>query len=202
MPDPPPSRAEGPPPLGVVLAGGLGRRIGGAKATVALAGRPLLAYPVAALRAVLAEVVILAKRDTELPPAPGAPVWVEPEAPRHPLAGVAHALERADGRAVLACAGDMPLVTAGLVSRLAGWGGDAPAVVARHPDGIEPLLALYRPAALPALHAAAREGAPVRTAVAALGPDWAQMPEAAPLFSVNRPEDLARAAAALGLNRT
>lgn len=187
-----------------MLAGGLGRRIGGAKATVELAGRPLISYPVAVLRAILPEVVILAKRDTEMPPAPGVPVWVEPDAPRHPLAGVAHALERAAGREVLACAGDMPLITSELVSRLAGWGGEAPAVVPRHTDGIEPLLALYRCAALPALHAAAREGAPARAAVAGLGPDWAQTPDAAPFLSVNRPEDRTRAAAALraSLSRT
>jgi len=200
MPDHRPSRAEDrrtPPPLGVVLAGGLGRRIGGAKATVELAGRPLIAYPVAALGAILPEVVILAKRDTELPALEGVVVWIEPDTPRHPLAGVAHALERAGGRAVLACAGDMPLITGELVSRLAGWGGYAPAVVPRHPDGIEPLLALYRPVALSALHAAAREGVPARATVSDLGPDWIELPDAGPLFSVNRPEDLVRAAAGL-----
>jgi len=204
MPGPPRSRAEAPPPLGAVLAGGLGRRIGGAKATVELAGRPLIAHPLAALRAVLPEVVVLAKRESELPLLPGVAVWIEPDVPRHPLAGVAHALAAAAGRSVLACAGDMPLITRELVSRLARWGGDAPAVVARHPGGIEPLFALYRPGALATLRAAARAGAPARAAVAALGPDWLWADDEAAFQSVNRPEERARAAAALGsgLSRT
>jgi len=55
-------------PVGVVLAGGAGRRIGGDKATVELAGRPLLLYPLAAVRAVLRDVAVVAKRVTALPP--------------------------------------------------------------------------------------------------------------------------------------
>lgn len=39
------------PPLGAVLAGGRGARIGGAKATADLAGRPLISYAVAAVEA-------------------------------------------------------------------------------------------------------------------------------------------------------
>ncbi|MGB2712363.1 MAG: NTP transferase domain-containing protein, partial [Conexibacter sp.] len=105
-------------PIGVVLAGGAGRRIGGGKAVVALHGTPLLAYPVAALQAVLAEVAIVAKADSELPRLPGVAVWIEPDEPRHPLAGVVHALERAQGRAVLVCAGDLPFVSAALVREL------------------------------------------------------------------------------------
>jgi molybdopterin-guanine dinucleotide biosynthesis protein A len=56
-------------PIGVVLAGGLGRRIGGAKATVELDHRPLLSYPLEAISAVLPEVAITAKPDSELPSA-------------------------------------------------------------------------------------------------------------------------------------
>ena len=36
-------------PVGVVLAGGQGRRLGGKKATATLGGRPLLSYPLQAL---------------------------------------------------------------------------------------------------------------------------------------------------------
>ena len=36
-------------PIGVVLAGGSGRRIGGSKAIVKLRGQPLITYPLAAL---------------------------------------------------------------------------------------------------------------------------------------------------------
>jgi len=88
-------------PIGAVLAGGAGRRIGGGKAIVELHGRPLLSYPVGVLQAVLGEVAVVAKPQTELPDLPGVHVWHEPEEPHHPLAGIVHALQQADGRAVL-----------------------------------------------------------------------------------------------------
>lgn len=106
-------------PVGVILAGGLGRRIGGAKAIVELCGRPLIAYPMYALRAVLTDVAIVGKPDTELPSLPGAAVWSEPVLPRHPLVGILHALGMAAGRPVLVCAGDLPFVTPALIERIA-----------------------------------------------------------------------------------
>ena len=84
-------------PIGVILAGGLGQRIGGAKAVVELGGRPLIAYPLAALAAALSDVAVIAKADTELPMLPGITVWIEPDAPRHPLLGIAEALAACRG---------------------------------------------------------------------------------------------------------
>ena len=54
-------------PLGAILAGGGGRRIGGDKAIVELQGRPLISYPLEAVREALGQVAILAKADTKLP---------------------------------------------------------------------------------------------------------------------------------------
>src|SRR5436309_6524963 len=102
-------------PVGVVLAGGLGRRMGGAKATVELAGRPLICYPLEALAAALDEVAVLAKADTELPSLPGATIWVEPQLQHHPLVGISQALALAGGRPVLVCAADLPFVPSELV---------------------------------------------------------------------------------------
>lgn len=188
-------------PIGVVLAGGAGRRIGGAKATVALWGVPLLAYPVAALQAVLSEVVVVAKRDTELPPLPGVGIWTEPDTPRHPLTGIVHALEQVDGRAVLVCAGDLPFVTAALVQELAeADAGGAPALVPRAAGRLQPLLARYEPSALAPLAAAlagAGRSAPLRELVAALSPRVLDMADERPFFNVNRPEDLLTASALL-----
>jgi len=67
-----------------------------------------------ALRAALGEVVVVAKRSTPLPEL-DVPVWIEPDEPRHPRAGIVHALERARGRSVLACAADLPLQRLGPV---------------------------------------------------------------------------------------
>ena len=106
-------------PIGVILAGGRGRRMGGTKATVLLRGRPLVSYPLEALSAALAEVVLLAKADTELPSLPGTTVWIESDPLHHPAVGIIQALGLAGGRSVLVCAADLPFVTPGLVRELA-----------------------------------------------------------------------------------
>jgi molybdenum cofactor guanylyltransferase len=185
-------------PIGVVLAGGAGRRIGGAKATVELHGAPLLTYPIAVLQQVLAEVVVVAKPDTELPPLPGIAVWTEPPEPRHPLTGIVHALAFADERPVLVCAGDLPFASAGLARELAGAGAaGTPAVVPRAGGRLQPLFARYEPAALAPLAArlAAPAGlGPVTEVVAALAPRVLECADERPFFNVNAPEDLLTAA--------
>jgi molybdenum cofactor guanylyltransferase len=185
-------------PVGVVLAGGLGRRLGGAKAIVELRGRPLICYPLEALAAVLKQVAVIAKADTPLPSLPGVTVWIEPRAPRHPLHGIVEALGLAGGRPVLACAADLPFVTPALVSSLAfADPGGAPAVIAVSAGEPQPLLGCYQPEAAHPLAAAARDGARVREAVDALGPRLVEMGDPELLFNVNVPEDLLQAAAIL-----
>src|SRR4051794_34750056 len=99
------------PPIGVLLAGGLGRRLGGDKAVVELEGRPLALYGLEALHEACDQVCVVAKRDTLLPPLAGiADLWIERDEPRHPLTGVEHALSLAAGRPILALAVDLPLV--------------------------------------------------------------------------------------------
>jgi molybdenum cofactor guanylyltransferase len=185
-----------------VLAGGLGRRLGGSKATVELCGKPLLSYPLAALAAVLDEVAIIAKADTELPSLPGVTVWIEPQTPRHPLMGIVQALGLAGGRPVLVCAGDLPFVPPELVDELARTDpGDAPAVIACDGDSIQPLLGCYRPQALRLLRAPGPDVA-LRDAVAAIGPKLVQVRDREALFNVNLPEDLLAAAAILDRRRS
>ncbi len=182
--DPRRSRAEaaGAPPLGVVLAGGAASRF---PEKVAL----ILPRAVAALRAVLPEVVVAAKAEVQLPEM-GVRVWREPPEPRHPLFGVGWALMRAE-RPVLALAGDMPSPDPRVLRALAGDRGSAPVVVPLHPGGSEPLCALYRPAARRALFDGAEAGTPARAIVAALGPDWLELEDDAAFANINRPEDLA-----------
>ena len=61
----------------------------------------------------LSQVAILAKAGTSFRPLSGVAVWIEPESPHHPLAGITQALALAGGRPVLVCAGDLPFVTPG-----------------------------------------------------------------------------------------
>lgn len=192
-------------PVGVLLAGGAGRRLGGAKACVPLAGRPLLTWPLAALQAALTRVVVVAKSDSELPALPaGIERWDEPALPRHPIVGIIEALRRAGGAAVIVCAVDLPLVDAPLIARLAAAdAGGAPAVIAAAPDPRarqhacrpQPLLARYEPAALAGLTAAPPD-APLTATVLALAPARLHVP-AAQLLNVNDARDLRAAERAL-----
>ena len=185
-------------PIGVVLAGGAGRRIGGDKAIVELEGRPLLHYPLTVLRAVLDDVAVVAKPSTVLPALDAdVAIWLEADEPRHPLAGIVHALRCAGGRPVVVVAGDMPFVTRSLVASLARERArGAVAVVPRASGRLQPLCARYDPRALTAL-AACDFTAPLRDVVAGLSPRIVEWPDDEPFFNVNHPEDILQAAALL-----
>jgi molybdopterin-guanine dinucleotide biosynthesis protein A len=195
----------GAEPIGVLLAGGQGRRLGGGKALAKLAGRPLISYPLAAMRAAVRDVVIVAKPDTELSAVQeGAEVWREPAEPRHPLVGIVYALSRAAGRDVLVCAADLPFITAAALGQLARADADgAAAVIATAPgSGLQPLLGRYRALCGVLLAAEAREGtAPVRDVVTALEPRLVELDDSALLFNVNSPADLEAAEAILAARR-
>jgi molybdopterin-guanine dinucleotide biosynthesis protein A len=176
--------------IGVVLAGGAARRMGGAKATALLGGRPLAAWALDALQAGgLSHVVIAAKADTPLP-ALDVPVWIEPDEPRHPLAGVRHALQRAGGDDVLTLPVDLPLVDAAAIRALAAAPGCA---VVRAGGRLHPLLARF-----PAGTAIEPSGR-ATDAVLALNPLVVEVAEE--LLNVNAPEDLVRAEALLRAGR-
>ncbi len=186
-------------PVGAILAGGRGLRIGGEKAVVELHGKPLICYPVEAVQQVLSRVAVLAKTGTKLPPLPGVAVWIEPESPRHPLVGITQALALAGGRPVLVCAGDLPFVTPELIRRLVKTdAGHSPAVVACAEERLQPLLGCYQPRALELLAGAAREGTGrVTDAVAALDPVLLEVDDPEELFDVDSPDDLLLATAML-----
>jgi molybdenum cofactor guanylyltransferase len=179
--------------LGVVLAGGRGSRLGGAKPTAELAGRPLISYPLAALAEVGLGAVIVAKPDTDLPPL-DVEVLTEPAEPVHPLAGIVAALRRT-GRPIVVIGCDFPFVPATLLRALA----DAPeALVVPAPGGeAQPLVARWAPPLLPALEDALAREEPLRRTVAALSPRLLEDAELAAFgdpargfFNVNTPADL------------
>jgi molybdopterin-guanine dinucleotide biosynthesis protein A len=179
------------------MAGGSGSRVGGSKALLELRGRPLISYPIAAFAQAGIEVVVVAKRDSFLPPLE-APIWYEPDEPTHPLLGIGTALEQADGRPVLACACDMPFVTPALLSYMSER--DDPLVVPRFGGLLHPLFARYDSSLLDQLRQALDPPQPLQEVVARLGPAYVDEadirrfgdPERL-LFNVNTREDLARA---------
>jgi molybdopterin-guanine dinucleotide biosynthesis protein A len=182
-------------PLGVVLAGGVGRRIGGSKTMVQLDGRPMLHYPLAVLHAVLDEVVIVCKEHTPLPDLGGlAPIWCEAQADHHPMYGVAAALRNAN-KPVLVCGADMPLVTPEVVDEIAAAAPRAAAAVVPRAGGrLQPLLALYRPEALPIIEAM-EPGERATDVVERLDPLILDIADEEAFFNVNVPEDVLHASA-------
>lgn len=168
-----------------VLAGGAGRRLGGGKASADLAGRPLIAWPLAAAAAAGLPAIVVAKPDSPLPPL-AAEVVREPAGPRHPLTGLVAAIEHAGEVVAVGC--DMPFVTPAALVALAA---------APSPAGPEPLLARYGPGQLVALRAALAREAPLRDTFAGLGPRAVAIDPRC-LRNVNTPRELAAAAAELG----
>ena len=190
-------------PIGVILAGGPGLRIGGDKAIVELHGEPLIGYPLNAVQEVLGKVAIAAKSGTKLPPLSSVMVWIEPERPSHPLVGITQALALAGGRPVLVCAGDLPFVTPELIQRLVRADpGRAPVVVASAGGRMHPLLGCYRARALQLLAGPARTGtASLHETIASIGPVLVEADDPEELFDVDTPDDLLLATAMLDRRR-
>lgn len=141
--------------------------MGEAKTVSEVAGRPLIAYPIEAVRAAGLEPVVVAKPDTPLPDLAFRVVHDDNTA-SHPAAGIIAALRAAEGRPVVVLACDMPFVPPELVELLAGLEGGV--AIPRVGGRLEPLLARYAPSAIPVLNRAVARGDALRAAVAALDP--------------------------------
>lgn len=173
---------------GAILAGGAGKRMGGAsKATVELDGRPLAAHVAETLTRVCDRLAIVCKPDTELPALPGVERWDEPAEPRHPVVGIVHALERAGGP-VLVCAVDMPWVTEDACRSLVEAAPRGVTAVAAGDGRLCPVFGVYAPAAAEAMRGA-EENEPLREIVERLDPVRVALPPSV-LRSVNTPADL------------
>ncbi len=187
-----------------VLAGGRATRLGGAKATAMLAGRPLLCHALAAAREAGLEAVVVAKPATVLP-AVEELVLREPQDPTHPLRGVLTALdfaaERCAAQAVVLRGCDMPFVTATLLGWLAGLEGR---VMVEVGGRAQPLLSRVLVSDRPALTNALEQGRSLTAALDALAPRMLDEADLAPFgsperlcFNVNDQHDLRLAAEVL-----
>jgi molybdopterin-guanine dinucleotide biosynthesis protein A len=144
--------------VGVVLAGGASRRLGRDKAVMPAGGAGDAGGETLAARAArrLGEVcrdVALADRARRL--VPGLPSLADGPG-EGPAAGILGAARGYPGRALLVLACDLPEVPPGLLAELAADPADW--AVPRWAGRLEPLCALYRPAALAALAAAVAAG--------------------------------------------
>ncbi len=181
--------------VAAILAGGRAQRLGGAKATLRLGGRPLIEYPLAAAQAAGLERFVVAKTRSVLPPLNCEKV-AEPDDPTHPLLGLITALE-CSGGPIVAIACDLPFLAPRLLSALAS---DPAETVVTTTDRLHPLAARYSPSALPILRQALATKARLDDTVLTLAPkilDRSALsrfgdPDSI-LFNVNTPSDLAAA---------
>jgi len=150
-----PAQRSTAPVTGVVLAGGQGRRMGGAdKGLVALGGRPMVAHVLDRIAPQVAEVLINANQNADRYAALGYPVV--PDAVggfAGPLAGLHAGLCRAAHALVVTVPCDSPFLPADLVARLAAAleADRAQLAVARTFDQPHPVFCLVRREVLPHL---------------------------------------------------
>jgi len=161
--------------------------MGGDKALVRLAGRPLISYPLQAASAAGLHALVVAKRSTRLPPL-DAPVLLEPEEPTHPLLGVITALEQRPAVIALPC--DMPFVSPADLAALAAMPQEL-ATLCRD----QPFPCLYRRAVLPQLRDALHENRSMRSthAHAPRVHEGTSSADSQAPRSINTPQDLAAA---------
>jgi molybdopterin-guanine dinucleotide biosynthesis protein A len=143
---------------GIVLAGGESERMGRDKRRLEVGGQTLLARTLARLRPLVDEVLVVVRERGELPPV-DARIVTDRYPGKGVLAGVHAGLAAARAPWAYVLAGDMPLLNADLLRAMAALADDdCDVVVPRWRGELEPLHALYRPAACaPAAEAALQE---------------------------------------------
>ncbi|MDB5650502.1 MAG: mobA [Hyphomicrobiales bacterium] len=195
---------EREPTLGVILAGGLSRRMGGGdKPMRAIAGRPILAHVMERMAPQCEGLILNANGDPERFASFGVPV-VADDAPDFagPLAGILAALDwaalhRPEVEWVVSAAADCPFLPRDLVARFqaARRAENADLAVARSDNQTHPVIGLWSVALRHDLrHALVVEDCRKIDRWTARYPlvtvDWPTEP-LDPFFNANTPEDLA-----------
>lgn len=194
-----------PPTLGLVLAGGQGRRLGGRdKALIEIGGRTILDRAVAILRPDCLAVAISANGDPARFAAAGLPVLPDADGGgQGPLAGILAGLDHAARHYasvawVASVPGDAPFLPAGLVPALHAARGAASAVVASSGGRRHPVIGLWAVASRERLRTllagGERRAGRWADAEEAANAQWVDHP-VDPFMNVNAPDDLAAALA-------
>lgn len=179
----------------MILAGGEGRRLGGAdKALLPLAGRPLLAHVVACLAPQVAALALSANGDAARFAEYGLPVLADASGRvgEGPLAGVLAGLDWAAGlgaERLLVSAVDTPFLPADLAVRLGAAPGAAYAACAGRDHPSIALWPVAGRAQLAALYAAGER----RLRAALAGAERVEFDGPEYFFNINTPDDLAAA---------
>ncbi len=191
--------------FGIILAGGQGRRMGGAdKALLPLAGRPLIGHVIARLQPQVAALALSANGDPARFAAFGLPVLADDDS-RGPLSGVLAGLDwarRGGATALVSLAVDTPFVPGDLVPRLclAAEASATGSAIAHSGGRDHPTAALWPVALADALAAFLASGEKPRVLgfAEAQGAARAEFADARGFANLNTPADLAAAEALFG----
>lgn len=196
-------------PLGLILAGGLSRRMGGGdKSLRALAGRPVLAHIVARLGAQVGALILSANGDPARFASFDLPILAD-DVPDHPgpLAGILAGLDYAADHGhqwLVSVPADAPFLPLDLVIRLqqARREARAPLAVAASADRIHPVVALWPVRLRDRIRAALAAGQRRVTALAADAAiaTWSDTP-IDPFLNINTQADLDAAEALIADGR-
>jgi len=147
--------AASEPVTGLILAGGEGRRVGGAdKGLLDYRGKPLVAHVIDRFAPQVDTLLISANRNLEDYLDFGYPVVTDASEERlGPLAGIAAGLRACETPWLAVCPCDCPHLPPDLVARLMAGIGQARLAIGRSSEGTQPTFMLCRRELLPALAA-------------------------------------------------
>lgn len=177
----------------LVLAGGLGRRMGRPKAWLPVGDTILLRLVADRLAAGFSEVIVaFAEPEQMEQPVPYRVVF-DRRPGAGPLAGLEAGLAAARQEVVFAVACDMPYVHRSTAELAVAAARTCDAAIPRHGGLVEPACGAYRRSALPAITAALQAGRLKMSEIAdVLEVTWLEDLDPAQFRSLNTPDDLTR----------
>lgn len=127
---------------GIVLAGGMSRRMGTDKSLMLLHGKPIISHVIEAIKPLCSKIVISSNKQAY--DFTGCEVWPDLYPVQAPMVGVYSCLKRSttDLNIVVSC--DVPFVKASLFLHLLSNMGNSDIIVPMHHDYMEPLCAIYK----------------------------------------------------------
>lgn len=184
------NNASSSPVTGLILAGGLGRRMGGRdKGLEPLAGRPLVAHVIERLAPQVDALLVNANRNQDRYRSFGLPVIAdEIDGFLGPLAGMAAGLRACTTPLLATVPCDSPFFPTDLVARLREGleSAGAMAAVARTAEGIQPVFLLTRREVLPDLESfLAADGRGIQTWLERLALATVDFQDAAAFANIN-----------------
>jgi molybdopterin-guanine dinucleotide biosynthesis protein A len=181
-----------------ILAGGKASRMHGRpKQWLPFRGRPMIAHMLGVVTPIFEKIIVVSDEVPGLYADYPSVTVVPDEFPgKGPLAGIHAALNAAGGQATMVLACDLPFIEKDIIIDLcSAFEGPFDALVPRHPQGFEPLFAIYGPACLKVAGQLLKDRRRVRilTMLDAVRTHYYNMEYHRTFTNFNTPEDLQQA---------